>query len=398
MTVREFGVVSGTVDRKAVASAEGLLPLLRSNAAEAERGKRLPAANVEALEAAGLTRLTTPARFGGSQASLATEFEVTRTLATACGSTAWVTALYALCGYWASLFPDSVQEEVFADPGARVAGISTPAGTLAPVDGGFVLNGRWPWNTGVLDSTWNVLATLLPQDDGSMAPYLVLVPTPEMTVLDDWNMSGMGGTGSNTSVATDLFVPAERAVFFPPLLAGAHASDANRGEVEYSYAVFPFLLLASAGTLLGMAQGALRSFLERAPGRATSFEDFAPQSASPVAQYQVGEIDMLIKSALAFARDAVDLVQGHAVAGTDMTPEERVHVRATVAYVTRCSTEAATKLSRIGGASAFGLDVAGQRMNRDLAVLSNHALLNYEANLGLLGSSLMGNPVESVFL
>jgi 3-hydroxy-9,10-secoandrosta-1,3,5(10)-triene-9,17-dione monooxygenase len=398
MADRGFGAVSRDVDRNTVEAAEKLLPLLKKNAAEAERAKHLPAANIEALEAAGLTRLTTPARFGGLQASLATEFEVTRTIATACGSTAWVTALYALCGYWASLFPDPVQEQVFSDPGARVAGVSTPAGTIEPANGGFLLNGSWPWNTGVLHSTWNVLATLHPQENGSMAPYLVLVPTREMTVLDDWNMSGMSGTGSNTSVATDVFVPTERAMFFPPLLAGTHASNLNRGEVEYSYAVFPFLLLASAGTLVGMAQGALQSFLERAPNRATSFENLEPQATSLVIQYQIGEIDMLIKSALALVRDAISTVQQHASEGSGMTPQDRIDVRAAVAYVTRCSTKAATNLSRIGGASAFRLDVTGQRMNRDLAVLSNHALLNYEANLGLLGASLVGNPVESFFL
>jgi 3-hydroxy-9,10-secoandrosta-1,3,5(10)-triene-9,17-dione monooxygenase len=398
MVNKDFGVVSEQVDRSAVEAAERALPLLRGNALEAERAKCLPATSIAALEAAGLTRLTTPARFGGLQASLATEFEVTRVLATACGSTAWVTALYALCGYWASLFPDSVQEDVFDGPGARVAGISTPAGTLVPTDGGFTLNGSWPWNTGVLDSTWNVLATLRPQDDGSLLPYLALVPTHEITLLDDWDMSAMGGTGSNTSVATDVFVPEDRAMFFPPLLAGHHASETNRGETAYSYAVFPFLLLASAGTLIGMAQGALQSFLERAPHRAVSFENPQRQPADPVTQYQTGEIDMLIKSALAVVRDTIDTVHRHAVEGSEVTPEQRVEVRATVAYATRCATEAATRLSRIGGAGAFAVDVAGQRMNRDLAMLSNHALLNYEANLELLGSLVLGNKVDSLFL
>ncbi len=37
-------------------------------------------------------------------------------------------------------------------------------------------------------------------------------------------------------------------------------------------------------------------------------------------------------------------------------------------------------------------------MNRDLAFLSNHALLNYEANLELLGSLVLGNKVNSLFL
>ena len=100
-------------------------------------------------------------------------------------------ALYALCGYWASLFPDSVQKEVFTGPGTRVAGISTPAGSLVPVDGGYVLNGEWPWNTGVLDAAWNVVATLRPDADAGMVPYLALVPVSELSLLDDWHISAM---------------------------------------------------------------------------------------------------------------------------------------------------------------------------------------------------------------
>ncbi|MFI1761441.1 acyl-CoA dehydrogenase family protein [Streptomyces sp. NPDC020800] len=125
-TVSEFRTLSDHVDHALVRSVEELLPMLRGNAADAERLRRLPSAGIEALEALGVTRLTAPRRFGGLQVNAATEFEVVRTIARACGSTSWVMALYALCGYWASLFPDPVQELVFSGPGARVAGVSAP--------------------------------------------------------------------------------------------------------------------------------------------------------------------------------------------------------------------------------------------------------------------------------
>lgn len=391
-------VSADPVDRALVRRTEDLLPLLRANAAEAERLRRLPAANVEALQGIGATRLTMPARFGGLQANLPTQFEVIRTIARGCGSSSWVAALYTVCGWWASLFPDQVQEEVFSSPDVRVAGIVSPLGTLVPAEGGFVLNGTWAWNTGVLDAQWDVVATLRPHDDGSMEPYLVIVPTSDMEVQDDWFMSGMQGTGSNSSVARDVFVPAERAMPFPPLLGGNHASVANRDVLEYSYAVFPFLLSNSFGTPIGMAQGALESFLERAPKRRISFEDVGLQSTSPVAQLQVAEISMKIDAALAIARQAASSLHRQAAEGTPVGTGERVRTRAAVAYTTRLSAEVTTDLARIGGASAFGLDVAGQRFHRDATMLGNHAYLNYEANLGLLGSTLMGHEPQSLFL
>jgi alkylation response protein AidB-like acyl-CoA dehydrogenase len=393
-----FHALTDEVDWSLVHAAEELLPLLRENAVEAERLRRLPRSTVTALAERGLTRLTTPKRLGGLQANLPTEFEVVRTLATACGSTSWVVALYALCGYWASLFPDSVQEQVFSGLDSRVAGISTPAGSLTPTDGGYVLNGQWPWNTGVLDATWNVVATLLPHEDGAMEPYLVLVPTSEMTTLDDWHTSAMQGTGSVTSVASDVFVPAERALSFPPLLGGHHASQDNRDRTEYSYAVYPFLLAASLGTPIGMAQGALAALLDRVPQRTVSFEDPQPQSASPVTHLLVGEISMTIESALAISRNTIAGLHQHAIDGSEVSVRERVQARATVAYATRLAAQAATDVVRIGGASAFNLDAVSQRQHRDVTMLANHALLNYEANVGLLGSVISGNEPTTVFL
>ena len=394
----EFHALTDDVDWDLVHAAGELLPLLRENAVEAERLRRLPASTIAALEERGLTRLTTPKQFGGLQANLPTEFEVVRTLATACGSTSWVVALYALCGYWAALFPDAVQDEVFSGPGSRVAGISSPAGTLVPADGGYTLNGSWPWNTGVLDATWNVVATLLPHDDGSMEPYLALVPMTDLSTLDDWHTSAMQGTGSVTSVAENVFVPATRALSFPPLLAGQHASAANRGVPEYSYAVAPFLLSASIGTPIGLAQGALESFLARAPQRSISFENPAPQSTGPLTHVQIGEIELTIESALAIARESIASLHRHAVDHTEVSTAERVKVRGVMAYATRLAAQAATGLARIGGAGAFHLDVAGQRHQRDVTMLANHAVLNYEAGVGLLGAAMMGNEPQTFFL
>lgn len=395
------GVTPGSadyVDWDLVRSAEELVPLLRDNAEEAERLNRLPAASIKALEAAGMTRLTMPARLGGVQANLPTELEVTRVLARGDGSASWVMSLYAVCGYWASLFPDSVQREVFSGPGSRVAGISTPGGSLVPADGGYTLNGQWPWNTGVLDATWNVAATLRPTEDGGQMPYLALVPVSELTLLDDWQMSGMKGTGSVTSVARDVFVPAERTLPFPPLLSGEHASEANRDAVEYSYAVYPFLLTASIGPFIGMAQGALETFAGRAAGRAVSFEDRTPQAASPVARVQVGEIAIMIESALALSRSVTASLHQHAVEGTPVSVEERVRVRAATAYAIRQSADAIIALARTGGASAFRLDQSGQRHLRDVMMLANHAVLNYEANVSVLGALTLGSAPETIFL
>jgi 3-hydroxy-9,10-secoandrosta-1,3,5(10)-triene-9,17-dione monooxygenase len=52
----------------------------------------------------------------------------------------------------------------------------------------------------------------------------------------------------------------------------------------------------------------------------------------------------------------------------------------------------------MAGASSFSLGVVGQRHMRDAVMLANHAVLNYEANVGILGSLVAGNEPKSFFL
>ena len=158
-------------DAKLVAATEEIVPLLRDQARKGEIDRRLTEPVVDALTSTGITRMSMPKRFGGLQADLPTQVEVFRHLARGCGSASWVSALYSVCGWWVSLFPDEVQEEVFTSPDIRVAGIVSPAGTLVPIKGGFTLNGTWPFNTGCLHAQWNVVATLQPVDGGPPIPY-----------------------------------------------------------------------------------------------------------------------------------------------------------------------------------------------------------------------------------
>lgn len=390
--------LESAVDWNLVHAVEEILPVLKKNGLEAEQLRRLPKENVDILTDLGVFRMTTPKHLGGLQANLPTTFEVNRTLATACGSTAWVSALYTVCGWWAALFPDSVQEEVFTSEKVRVAGIVSPLGTLVPTEGGYVLNGKWPWNTGVLDSQWDVVSTLRPMPDGSKMPYLVIVPTRDMKVGDDWYMSGMRGTGSNSSEAVDVFVPNERAMEFPPLLQGQHQSQRNKGAVEYSYAVFPFLIASSASAPIGMAQGALEGFLGRASNRRISFEDHRPQPQSEITQLQAAEMQMRLDSALLLARELVGKLHRYSEAGTSPSLEERAKARAIVAFTTRVSLDVVNTVTSIGGAGAFANESPAQRYHRDITMLSNHAYLNYEANLKVFGSVLLGNEITSLFL
>jgi len=76
----------------------------------------------------------------------------------------------------------------------------------------------------------------------------------------------MAGTGSNTVVVENIFVPAYRSHPLPALVAGSDPASRNRDNPYYNYPVVPALAVNAGGTPVGIARGALDAFLERLPG------------------------------------------------------------------------------------------------------------------------------------
>ena len=208
--------------------AAALIPLLREQAPAIERGRRLTSEVVSALEESGVTTLSRPARFGGAELGLTEQFDELTAVARGDGSAGWVTSLYSVCGFFAGLFDDRAQEEVFANPVARVAGVFSPTGRLKPVDGGYRLTGRWQWNTGCHHAHWDTLAAMVEGAEGPPEPLITLVSMDDLEIEDDWDPSGLAGTGSATVRCEDVFVPGYRTLSTVAALQGRYASEANR--------------------------------------------------------------------------------------------------------------------------------------------------------------------------
>jgi len=121
-----------------VDKADSLRSLLESTAAETDRLRRLPDANLRALLDAGLCRLMVPKRFGGHQTSIHTYIEVMEALGRGCGSTSWVASLINVCAWLASLFPERAQQDIWnSNRDAWIAGSLAPHGNAVAVDGGW---------------------------------------------------------------------------------------------------------------------------------------------------------------------------------------------------------------------------------------------------------------------
>src|SRR5687768_1709482 len=122
----------------------------------AESGATLPASAVDAMQDAGLFRLKMPTELGGADADPCTQMDVIEAMTMVYPSAGWVLMTNATAiGNAGAFLPDEGIEEVFGrGPIPRAATVGGVSSRIEPVDGGFLLTGRWPFCSGVPHSQY----------------------------------------------------------------------------------------------------------------------------------------------------------------------------------------------------------------------------------------------------
>jgi len=366
-----------------VQRASSLVPMLRERALETERARRVSPEVFDALSEAGILRMMAPQRYAGAEADFQTQCDVLAELARGCPSTSWVATIHSAMAWVAGTFPDEVQDEVFGDGDPRIHGVFSPTGTGVSKNGGLVVSGRWPFGTGCHGARWSMLNALVGEGETAV-PTCFIVPTRELTILDDWHTTGMAGTGSNTVVAEDMFVPAHRCLPMPELLEARYPESRSSGNPYFAHPLTAVLIVNAGGTPLGIARGALEAFIERMSGRGITFTNYTSQAEAPVTHLVVGEAALKLESTEGHIRRAAALLDDHPA--EPMALHDRVKARAYVSYATGLAREIVDSLFLSSGASASHEDIPIQRFQRDIQTLSNHAGLNTRTTVELYGA------------
>ena len=193
--------VPAAAELAARARARALAPRLRERAVQAERERDIPAASVEEYIDAGLVRTLMPRRWGGYEHDHEVQFDIAIELGrSTCGSSAWCLNYLTDHACMLAYFPEQAQHEVWSrDRDACIATSAAPTGKAAPRAGGYVLDGRWSWCSGLRHSQWIMIGGLVPQD-GDPHPdlRLFLVPTAQLRKSDTWYCSELSATGWST--------------------------------------------------------------------------------------------------------------------------------------------------------------------------------------------------------
>ncbi|MGW6036510.1 acyl-CoA dehydrogenase family protein [Gordonia terrae] len=360
-----------------LAAAQEMKPRLMQRAAQTENERRVPDETIAEMVEAGFFKYMVPKRFGGYGGGAIGQIALAAELARGCASTAWV---YTLVGditafVGAYLSPEGAQAIYDSAPDALVCGVTAPHGTATKVDGGYRVTGSWGFASGSLHSSWFMGGATIVDELGNPIDFgQIFMPMENLTIKDTWHVVGMRGTGSNTVVAEDVFVPAHFVISVPERLAREaefHPGDEPVDRIPFA----PFFSIGLMGPPLGAARELHAMIANDIHKRGPSYFDFATQADSAVLVAALGESAMMIDTAALHVRRGA----GELEETTTQHPLDRVtraRCRADAAHAAENLRKAADILMSVAGGGAFASASRLQQYWRDINVGTRHAFLN----------------------
>jgi alkylation response protein AidB-like acyl-CoA dehydrogenase len=379
-----------------IGRAIALHPIFERNAEEAEETRRIPQENIDALRDAGLLKVTVPRRFGGYEVPVGMKIAVSDAVARgACGSTAWVTALINVCNWMGSLLPEQGQVDIWgSNPDALIAGVLNPSSDVKKVEGGYRVSGKWPWASGSWHADWVLVGIEVPDADGNVVDQaLAFAPVSDITIEETWFVAGMKGTGSNTIVAEDIFIPDHRLYSVPRAIENDYATP-FKDELAYRQSFIPVLTLILAGPQLGLGRAALDFVISKASKRGITYTKFTRQVESTAFQLEIAKAALLLDTGRLHIERAAGDIEAAAARAHAMPYATRARVRGDTGYAIKRIREAIDVLMSAHGASAFADVSPLQRIWRDSNTAARHAVVDPAVNAEVYGKALLGVPYE----
>ena len=355
-----------------LAAAEGARESITRGAQESEELARLPGPTVEALDASGLLAMRLPAALGGGEVDPMTHFEVIEAVTGIDPAAGWCTMIWSNAGAIPAAFlPDEAIEQMFAGAGMpRTSGAITATSRAVPVDGGYVVNGRWSYASGIHHSQWLLGGTVVDRDgEGDPAVRMIAFPAGQAQVHENWQVAGLRGTGSCDFSVTDLFVPK---MFVWDMLGG----QPQRGGPSYRIGMPGSLAYGHAAFALGVGRLALDTILEQAPTKSRGFKPSPPLAQRPAFQRSMGQCDLRLRAARSLALEILEEAWAEVCEKGGVEPRLQGALRSSALFATDAATEVVSTAFRYGGASAVFESSMLQRCLRDSNAGAQHLVLS----------------------
>ena len=374
--------------------ARELGPELDAAAEEIERRRELPEPIVEALIERGLFRLLLPRSLGGAELPPAVYVQVIEEVAKHDASTAWCLGQGTGCTMTAAFLDPEVAQEIFGPKRGIVAWGPPGPAEARTVSGGYRLTGTWNFASGSHHATWlGAHVAILAEDgtprlrpDGGSIIRTLLFPKASARFTDIWHVIGLRGTGSDSYMVTDLFVPEKYTV-----LRTAEPRPRQSGLL-YSFSSSNMYSSGFAGVALGIARSTLEAFVELA-------RDKIPRGAkrtlrdNNVIQSQVARSEARLSAARAFLLGSLEEIWRDVAQSGRLTLDHNTTIRLASTWAIHQAREIVDTAYHAAGATAIFESNPFERRFRDVHTVVQQ-YQGRQAHFETVGQVLLGLQAE----
>jgi len=371
-----------------------LAPAFADAQAHQEAAGELDPRLVADMHAAGLFRMLLPAWLNGGALDPLTYTGVVEEIARHDASAAWCVNQGSGCSMVAGNLDPAVARRVFGMPTDVLAWGPSPGAKAVAVEGGYRLDYNASFASGSRHATWIGALCLVYEADGKprvradgrgdMRAFIL--PKDQVDIRKDWNVVGLRGTGSDSYVVKDLFVPAEFTVI--------RDDEATRRETSLHYRYASTIIYSSgfAHVALGIARGFMEDFLELAVHK-TPREGRSSLRDSALVQSEVAFCKARWESARGYLRACIGEAWTTAVQAERPTPEQRVAIRLAATFAIHAAKEVVDILYEAAGSHAILRSGPFERRFRDIHALTQQ-LQGRKAHFENVGRFLLGLPTD----
>jgi indole-3-acetate monooxygenase len=341
-------------------AARALVPLLDEHGDWADREGRLHDDVVAAFHRDGLYQMWVPEVLGGSELDPLHSLETLEIVSYGDPSAGWV--LMASClaiGTAGAYLADDAVAELWAD-GRRpvIAGQGTRPGTAVPHEDGFLVSGSWSFASGLLHGTHiHTLAVITTTGE----PRIFVVPVEQASLLGNWDVLGLRGTGSIDYTLDNVHVPDSYSHF-------AVLDEPRRGGPLYRVGIIGFAAMCHSGWALGVGRrllDELGALVHDKAGRAGARAD------SDAFQEDYAEAEATFRAARALVLEGWGDAWETLRAGGRMSVRQHTLVRLALTHATKALAEVSDFVYLASGTTALRRGTI-QRLVRDVHAGTQH--------------------------
>ena len=390
------------IKKMLVESGTALIPKLRDVSLEIDRNNAISDEVIEDLRSSGLLKVLRPEIFGGHQTNMRTFTEVVTEISRGNGSAGWFVSLSNIRDYMISYaFGQQALDEIFG-PGEDVI----LAGNFKPIkceiekaEGGyFIKEAQWPFVSGSPHADWFYFGFPVADGNGGMEMAIMVLPRHEVTVLDDWNVMGLKGSGSNSVRVENVFLPEHRVSLDRLARQGEYMIEPLKNVPLYQTPFVPSLTLSIVAPALGLAQAALDLHMERVGKAGIGNTFYNKMSEAPITHLQVAQAQLKIDSAELHLYRAVDMLDDYSVRGLQLTMEEGIRMKADFGYVNQLCKEAIDLMTE-GAGSVFSYNNnLFQLVYRDFLSMHLHGFITPSSLIETYGRVMCGQEPNTYFV